>query len=544
MLIFLFTVAMCKQGLVFLVAHLIAFHFQVWSLVGIDLIGPLQETKKGNKYIIALTDHFSKWSEACGIPNKSATTVAEFLFHICCRLGCFETLISDQGREFINDVVDNLMKRFQVEHRISSAYHPQTNGQRERDNFTLKSALMKLVNDEGDNWDDFIPAALFAYHTSMHASTKFTPFEIMFGRKARLPIDLKCNEDEEDNSFEKCYSETIAANHENCMQKIRCEMNQKVTQNIEAAKVRQKKDYDKRKSNKRTIEVGASVYIRNFRQVHRMGSKMEPRWIGPYSVIEALGKGRLKLKNKAGKTLKNTYHVANLKVFANGNKDRFVNENNESAKMQHDAEQLQKTEAYTETQAIKPPSGNETVETHCSDAAQSSTERTCVKLLSKKQRIGRASSLGLQIFILPDLPEDCNLNEPVKVKKIEGDGNCFFRALCYLLTGSQKEHLKLRNEIIMHMTDNCSVQLQNYLIQDVHHYIESSHMSDSSTWATDAEILGASSLLKCDILVYSKYGATMSWLRYPASFSISTLSQQCLLLQNFHSHFEPVLVVA
>ena len=76
-----------------------------------------------------------------------------------------------------------------VEHRISSAYHPQTNGQRERDNRTLKEALSKVVNEDGDDWDLHIPGFLFAYHTSVHASTKCTPFEVMYGRRAKLPGD-------------------------------------------------------------------------------------------------------------------------------------------------------------------------------------------------------------------------------------------------------------------------------------------------------------------------------------------------------------------
>ena len=101
-----------------------------------------------------------------------------------------ETLISDQGREFVNSMVDHLLERMSTEHRISSAYHPQTNGQRERGNRTLKEALAKLVNDECNNWDTLIPGIPLAYHASEHASTKISPFEVMYGRKARLRLTL------------------------------------------------------------------------------------------------------------------------------------------------------------------------------------------------------------------------------------------------------------------------------------------------------------------------------------------------------------------
>ena len=132
--------------------HPIPVPAKVWSLVGIDIVGPLQETNQGNKYIVAITDHFSKWSEAKAIPDKSAESVAKFLYSVVCRLGCMETLISDQGREFVNEVIDSLMVKFKTDHRISSAYHPQTNGQRERDNRTLK-----VTREEANSW----PAVLY-----------------------------------------------------------------------------------------------------------------------------------------------------------------------------------------------------------------------------------------------------------------------------------------------------------------------------------------------------------------------------------------------
>ena len=146
--------------------HPIPVPAHVWSLVGIDLIGPLNESTNGNKYIVAATDHFSKWSEAAAMKDKSAHSVATFLYYVICQMGCLETLISDQGREFVNAVIDDLMERFDTNHRISSAYHPQTNGQRERDNRTLKNALAKLVNDEADDWDQYTWGSLCLSYVS------------------------------------------------------------------------------------------------------------------------------------------------------------------------------------------------------------------------------------------------------------------------------------------------------------------------------------------------------------------------------------------
>ena len=89
--------------------------------------GPLQESSEGKKYIVAITDHFWKWTESAVLPLKAADRVADFLYMTVCRFGCMDTLISDQGREFVNSVVDHLLERMS----IYLVYHPQTNGQRE-----------------------------------------------------------------------------------------------------------------------------------------------------------------------------------------------------------------------------------------------------------------------------------------------------------------------------------------------------------------------------------------------------------------------------
>ena len=81
--------------------------------------------------------------------------------------------ISDQGREFVNEVNQRLFDRVGVEHRISSAYHPQTNGLDERMNQTVTKALIKYVDTEEDDWDEYLDAILFSYRTSIHASTKY-----------------------------------------------------------------------------------------------------------------------------------------------------------------------------------------------------------------------------------------------------------------------------------------------------------------------------------------------------------------------------------
>ena len=126
------------------VLHPIVVEPKIWHQVGMDLIGPLQETPRGNKYIVTLTDYFSKWAEAAALPDKCAVGVAKFIYsvrvimiiiiivitfifytQVMCHYGCPKVLITDQGREFVNEVSAQLYSITHTEHRITSAYHPQ-----------------------------------------------------------------------------------------------------------------------------------------------------------------------------------------------------------------------------------------------------------------------------------------------------------------------------------------------------------------------------------------------------------------------------------
>ena len=91
-------------------------------------------------------------------------------------------MISDQGREFVIQLNQELMKLSGTDHRTTSAYHPQSNGLCERLNQTLQNTLLKRVNDDQDNWDELLPVVLFAIRTSKQKSTCYSPFELMFGK--------------------------------------------------------------------------------------------------------------------------------------------------------------------------------------------------------------------------------------------------------------------------------------------------------------------------------------------------------------------------
>ena len=168
------------------------------------------------------------------------------------------------------------------------------------------------MNEKCDNWDGLIPGVLFAYHTSVHSSTKYTPFEVMYGRKAILLLDLHPVSDIEPNvdTLDTAFIDTMTQMH--------VSIKDNVAENITSAKSSLKKHYDRHHQSHKDINIGAKVYIKNSRRIHRMGSKLEPMYIGPYEVVESLDKGRVRVKNiKTSQKLKILYHSYSLKIYDN-----------------------------------------------------------------------------------------------------------------------------------------------------------------------------------------------------------------------------------
>lgn len=144
----------------------------------------------GNRYIITLVDYFSKWPEAKATADKTAVTVAAFLFETFSRHAWPEVIISDQGREFVNGITERLFEVTGTEHRISSPYHPQTNGLVERFNQTLVGGLRKVVDANKDDWDTKLNSVLYAYRISKQASSNYSPYFLLFNRHPRTALSL------------------------------------------------------------------------------------------------------------------------------------------------------------------------------------------------------------------------------------------------------------------------------------------------------------------------------------------------------------------
>ena len=145
-------------------------------------MGPLLTSSKGKKYILVVTDVFSKWVEAFALRSTDTETLATVLVNeVFCRYGVPSTVHSDQGANLTSHVISSLCKHLEIERTRTTAYHPQGNGQVERFNRTLEAMLAKLVKENQKDWDLHIPKVLFACRTALQESTGYTPYRVNFG---------------------------------------------------------------------------------------------------------------------------------------------------------------------------------------------------------------------------------------------------------------------------------------------------------------------------------------------------------------------------
>ena len=152
-----------------------------------DLVGPLKSHTKF-KYILTITDAYSRWVELVPIENKEAITVAKALWdEWICNFGFFKQSVSDGGKEFDNQVLQELSKLMESQHHIISAYSPSVNGIIERVHRSLGAFIRSFCEDKTLDWYPYIPALKFSLNTKVHSATKLTPYFLTYGENPLFP---------------------------------------------------------------------------------------------------------------------------------------------------------------------------------------------------------------------------------------------------------------------------------------------------------------------------------------------------------------------
>lgn len=158
----------------------------------VDLFGPCPKSTRGNSYVLVAIEALSKHCELVPLVSKEATETA-FAFHhaVLGRFGACAEVVTDQGNEFQGAFAELLAKAF-IEHRHTSAYHPQSNGLAERCVQTIKRSLKKIVDSdaEGRRWDELLPWVALGYRVTPQESTKLSPYQMLYAQLPMLPSAL------------------------------------------------------------------------------------------------------------------------------------------------------------------------------------------------------------------------------------------------------------------------------------------------------------------------------------------------------------------
>ncbi|KAI3670385.1 hypothetical protein L1987_87976 [Smallanthus sonchifolius] len=276
-----------------------------WENLAMDFISKLPRTSSGYDSIWVIIDRLTK--SAHFLPIREDYRVEKlariYIDEIVSRHGVPLNIISDRDARFTSRFWQSLQKALGTRLDLSTAYHPQTDGQTERTIQTLEDMLRACVIDFGGNWDSHLTLIEFSYNNSYHTSINMAPFEALYGRKCRSPI---------------CWNEIGEAQITG--PELIQETSDKIFQicdNIRVARSRQKSYADKRRKPLE-FQVGDLVLLKisPWKGVIRFGKKgkLAPRYVGPFKILERIGKVAYKLELPPElSNVHPTFHVSNLK---------------------------------------------------------------------------------------------------------------------------------------------------------------------------------------------------------------------------------------
>lgn len=285
-----------------------------WEEIAMDFVTKLPRTTKGYDSIWVIIDRLTKTARFLPIrENFKVEKLARiYINEIVSRHGIPLSIISDRDGRFLSRFWQSLQAAMGTRLDLSTAYHPQTDGQSERTIQTLEDMLRACALDFGGNWDSHLPLVEFSYNNSYHSSIAMPPFEALYGRKCRSPVCW--HEIGESHVIRATVDSPIVG------PELIQETTDKITQirnNLLTARSRQKSYADKRRKPLEFI-VGDMVMLKvsPWKGVVRFGrkGKLAPRYVGPFKILKRIGPVAYELDLPTElKKVHPVFHVSNLK---------------------------------------------------------------------------------------------------------------------------------------------------------------------------------------------------------------------------------------
>jgi len=219
-----------------------------------------------------------------------------FLFfksNIFYRFGVPRGIVSDRGTHLCNKIVAALFKKHGITHRVSTAYHPQTNGQAEVSNRQIKAIFTKTVSPSRKDWSQRLDEALWAYRTTYKGPIGMTPFRMVYGKACHLPVEL---EHKAYWAIKRMNMDSDAVGEQRKLDLLKLEeLRNHAYENSEIVKAKTKAYHDKRISKKQFF-IGQKVLLYNSR-FRIFAGKLKTKWHGPYIIVEVFPHGAVTIVN-------------------------------------------------------------------------------------------------------------------------------------------------------------------------------------------------------------------------------------------------------
>ena len=287
-----------------------------WQQVTMDLITQLPKSKQGNDAIVVFVDKLTKMVHYA--PTQTSVDAVElaklFISNVVRLHGVPESIVSDRDSRFTSNFWKSLWSQLGTKLKMSTSFHPQTDGQSERANRTLEECLRNYVSINHDDWDNYLPLIEFAVNNSKGTSTGQSPFYLNYGEHPKLPIDTLTP----DSNVE--HVQTLLNKLKDNVQLAKEELMKSQANQIKYANMK-RRDF--------VYKVGEKVLLSTIRKLNGdekyinfvskgPANKLNPRYIGPFEIIERVGEVAYKLK-LPHEMMKNNihpvFHVSLLKKY-------------------------------------------------------------------------------------------------------------------------------------------------------------------------------------------------------------------------------------